>query len=104
MLVEKGKSDAYIGEEVAIGNGPLMGSCEDGNGLGGGKLLSCGFFFLFFFFFFFFVCCCCCCKELEVDVVDCCIKIGVGGLNGHKLLGKEFSVIVDAFKSFLPNL
>ena len=103
VLIEKGKSDAYIGGEVAISNGPLTCSCEDGNGLGGGKLLSCGFFFLFFFFFF-FVCYCCCCKELEVNVVDCCIKIGIGGLNGYKLLGKESSVIVDAFESLLPNL
>ena len=103
MLVEKGKSDAYIGEEVAIGNGLLTCSCENGNGLGGGKLLSCGFFFLFFFFFF-FVCYCCCCKELEVNVVDCCIKIGVGGPNGHKLLDKESLVVVDArWPIFAPN-
>ena len=36
--------------------------------------------------------------------MDCCIKAGVGGLNGHGLLGGESSVVLDALESFIPDL
>ena len=38
-LVEEGESGAYIGREVAIGDGTLAGGCEDGSSLAGCKLL-----------------------------------------------------------------
>ena len=36
-LVKEGKSGAYIGGGVAIGEGTLAGSCKDGSGLAGCK-------------------------------------------------------------------
>ena len=102
-LIEEGKSNAYISGEAAIGDGALAGGCEDGGSLADCKLLGWGFFFLFFFFFFFLVCCCCC-EELEVSIVDCCVKMGIGSLNGRGLLMGESSVIVDTFKSPIPDL
>ena len=38
-LIEEGKSGVYIGREVAIDDGALAGSCEDGSGLAGCKSL-----------------------------------------------------------------
>ena len=38
-LVEEGKSGAYIGREVAIGDGTLVGGCKDGSSLAGCKSL-----------------------------------------------------------------
>ena len=106
VLVKEGKSSAYIGGGVAIGEGTLAGGGIDGSGLAGCKSLGCGFFFLFFFFFFFVCCCCCCCccEELEVSIVDHCVKMGVGGMNGRRLLVGESSVILDALESLIPDL
>ena len=39
VLVKEGKSGAYIGGGVAIGEGTLTGGCEDGSGLAGCKSL-----------------------------------------------------------------
>ena len=103
-LKEEDESGAYISREVAIGDGPLVGICEDGSGLGGGKLLSCDFFFLLFFFFFLGCCCCCCCEELKVSIVECCIKMGISGLNGCGLLDEESLVVVDMLESLIPDL
>ena len=38
-LVKEGKSSVYIGRGVAIGEGTLTGSCEDGSSLAGCKSL-----------------------------------------------------------------
>ena len=82
----------------------MTGGGVNGSGLAGCKSLGRGFFFLFFFFFFVCCCCCCCCEELEVSVVDGCVKSGVGSLNGHGLLVGESSVVLDALESLIPDL
>ena len=36
--------------------------------------------------------------------MDCCVKTGIGGLNGRGLLVGESSVVVDALESLIPDL
>lgn len=102
-LVEEIESSSYIRGGMAIGDGPLAGSCEEGSSLRDGKLSVGILVFLLLFFFFFFICCCCC-EGVEVSGSDRCIESGVSSLDGLVLLSRESLVIVDVLKSLIPIL
>ena len=36
--------------------------------------------------------------------MDCCVKTGIGGLNGRGMLVGESSVILDTLESLIPDL